>query len=48
VLSDSNKRFLYDVGVYDSEDDDANVIPTPNSVSFREGNSVADGVFCAL
>ena len=28
VLSDSNKRFLYDVGIYDSEDDDADVIPT--------------------
>jgi hypothetical protein len=26
VLSDSNKRFLYDVGVYDSEDDEADVI----------------------
>jgi len=25
VLSDSNKRFLYDVGVYDSEDDDADL-----------------------
>ena len=25
VLSDSNKRFLYDVGVYDSDDDDENV-----------------------
>jgi len=24
VLSDSNKRFLYDVGVYDSDDDDEN------------------------
>ena len=51
VLSDSNKRFLYDVGVYDSEDDDADVIlllPCSVSVSFREGNSVADGVFCAL
>ncbi|KAJ4717728.1 Chaperone DnaJ [Melia azedarach] len=24
VLSDANKRFLYDVGVYDSDDDDAN------------------------
>jgi hypothetical protein len=22
VLSDTNKRFLYDVGVYDSEDDE--------------------------
>lgn len=22
VLSDANKRFLYDVGVYDSDDDD--------------------------
>jgi curved DNA-binding protein CbpA len=22
VLSDSNKRFLYDVGVYDSDDDE--------------------------
>ncbi|RCV20248.1 hypothetical protein SETIT_4G041200v2 [Setaria italica] len=25
VLSDSNKRFLYDVGVYDSEDDEADL-----------------------
>ncbi|KAL5650939.1 hypothetical protein ACJX0J_036397, partial [Zea mays] len=25
VLSDSNKRLLYDVGVYDSEDDDADL-----------------------
>lgn len=25
VLSDSNKRFMYDVGVYDSDDDDENV-----------------------
>ncbi|KAF3339326.1 dnaJ subfamily B member 6-like isoform X1 [Carex littledalei] len=24
VLSDSNKRFLYDVGVYDSDDEDSN------------------------
>lgn len=25
VLSDSNKRFLYDVGVYDSDDDEDDV-----------------------
>ena len=28
VLSDANKRFLYDVGVYDSDDDE--------NVSFNE------------
>lgn len=26
VLSDANKRFLYDVGAYDSDDDDDNVV----------------------
>lgn len=25
VLSDSNKRFLYDVGAYNTDDDDQNV-----------------------
>lgn len=33
VLSDSNKRLLYDVGVYDSEDDEADVTTRPNSIN---------------
>jgi hypothetical protein len=53
VLSDSNKRFLYDVGVYNSEDDEADVIPAPGSINFssgftREENSIAYGVFCSV
>lgn len=33
VLSDSNKRLLYDVGIHDSEDDEADVTTRPNSIS---------------
>lgn len=30
VLSDANKRFLYDVGVYDSDDDDDENVSSDN------------------
>lgn len=43
VLSDSNKRLLYDVGIHDSEDDEADVTTRPNSnliIFYFPGQSV--------
>ena len=45
VLSDSNKRLLYDVGIYDSEDYSTELNRMHFLEGFGQGNSIADGFF---